>query len=1113
MICRLQSRLRVVLLAAIVAAGAASHAWADMILSETVGNLTWKYTVTNGAARVYGGHLKTAIGWTTGDVVIPDTLGGLTVKAIGSYAFFELGQMTSLKIPQSVESIEFYACRGCSNLVTATLPSNLMTLGNAVFFGCEKLDVGRIPDSVTSMGRDTFWGCKSMRSVKFSSHVGNLDTMTCYNCDSLTEVSIPECVTNIGVSAFLNCDNLQSVTLPKGEVTFGNYAFNNCPSLEVVDLPSGFTDFDNAFHNCPSLTTARIRQDIPYVDPASFVGCPTLTAILVEDGNAACKSIDGVLYDATGTELVAWPAALQPVEIPPEVERIGDHAFGWTSDKSAISIPEGVEVSEYAFADPPPDELEVPDDPVDLPVPEQPREGIYIYRDCFRIIPGGIPHLACTVPGLTGIDYAVDRFETNNWQVVFHGSGVDDPRVKIAKPGEHYVDDNDMPPRAYQVSGTSYPFVFEFCNWYRDMALNSHTWYGYISLGLDENAELVILESAICNEQNELLVNGSGVEPPDPFVDPATGCETNTFYATSERTPHILHRRDSAFDFVIFNYTEHCWGVSINHSSGRGYVALTSPGSYIADDMFSEGRTTCDYDSGDLFFMAFKWWPDANDTTRRTRYGWMAIGLKDGVPAVLASEMAETAGAPLVARGFEGVDDGPDDPVDGLIWRGNFNGGVQWMNATNMPEVASHMMLSGSLIEALIDDGRYSGRRCVEIGGSYGERAWFSVNERVNGGLGPRYVPGKWQTLKTSLKKNCNRGWRAGDTPLYPTSLPPSGGDENTDILRVILIPASVINIDDKLALYYFVSDDEYGTCWWQINAGVTNAVGELVAGDVRLAEKEGGSGLASPVKNWASVEIEAVNDGSPHGLAYRIYIDGILACSKVDGSTVFRARPEASDRTGVTALGIGGNACIDDVVFSSTTIDPLSGIEIYPKRFGSGNVELTDDELDNLAGIVGFEALSNAERIMMYPWEDDSGAEPDDAAKMCIDLGISPYHIKPDDGREVTMFFKYPTVRVVGMDPSSRTVSGQIVPAEGTRIVQPPLRFMFGIKHYMDFGTTYAHAEEYGYDMYWYPDKFPVDTSDYTTSNGLFTVTYDEKFSEEESAFFSLSIKDFRYW
>lgn len=516
-----------------------------------------------------------------------------------------------------------------------------------------------------------------------------------------------------------------------------------------------------------------------------------------------------------------------------------------------------------------------------------------------------------------------------------------------------------------------------------------------------------------------------------------------------------------------------------------------------------------------MFFLAFKWIPDANDTTRRTRYGWMAIGLRDGVPAVLASEMSETAGAPLVARGFEGVDDGPDDPVEGLIWWCNFNGGVQMMNATNMPEVASHMMLTGSLIEALIDDGRYSGRRCVEIGGSYGERAWFSVNEKVDGGLGPRYIPGKWQTLKTSFKMYSFRAWEEQDGGLY-AEMPPSPEEENARGIKLILAPGTIVNIDDKIALRYCEREDEFDCdmdYWWEVNGGMTNGVGELETRTVRLVGKERGDEPTSPIKNWVTVEIEAVNDGSPHGLAYRIYIDGVLACSQADGSTVFRARPEASDRTGVTALGIGGNACIDDVVFSSTTIDPLSGIEIYPKRFGAGNVELTDDELDNLAGIVGFEALSNAERIMMYPWEDDSGCEPHDAPKMCIDLGISPYHRKPDDGREVTMFFKYPAVKAVGIDPSSRTVTGQIVPADGTRIVQPPLRFMFGIKHHMDFGTPYAHAEEYGYDMYQYPDKFTVDTSNYTTSNGLFTVTYDERFSEDDSAFFSLSIKDFRYW
>ena len=72
---------------------------------------------------------------------------------------------------------------------------------------------------------------------------------------------------------------------------------------------------------------------------------------------------------------------------------------------------------------------------------------------------------------------------------------------------------------------------------------------------------------------------------------------------------------------------------------------------------------------------------------------------------------------------------------------------------------------------------------------------------------------------------------------------------------------------------------------------------------------------------------------------------------------------------------------------------------------------------------------------------------------------------------------------------------------------------YMFGINQHIDFGTPYEHIEEYGYSMLYDDKKFRLDTSNYTTSNGVFTVTYDEKFSEEDSAFFSLSIKDFRYW
>ena len=138
-----------------------------------------------------------------------------------------------------------------------------------------------------------------------------------------------------------------------------------------------------------------------------------------------------------------------------------------------------------------------------------------IYRDCFDVeFYGDIRHVACTIDGLTDIHYAVDKFKTNDWEVVCHGGGNESRLVK-AQPGEHILADNVFTNNSPTITGAAYPFVFEFYNWYKK-GTSGKTWYGYVSLGLDENAELVILESAITDRQGELTVVGT----PDPILPP-----------------------------------------------------------------------------------------------------------------------------------------------------------------------------------------------------------------------------------------------------------------------------------------------------------------------------------------------------------------------------------------------------------------------------------------------------------------------------------------------------------------------------------------------------------------------------------------------------------------
>ena len=730
-----------------------------------------------------------------------------------------------------------------------------------------------------------------------------------------------------------------------------------------------------------------------------------------------------------------------------------------------------------------------------------------IVSNCFKVVNYSANwHVECTLDGFANaLDIAIDDNAHNGFRAGDHGSSAY-AYFAAAESGET-IDAGSFIRMSGMVEFVDQgDFIVAFvigCTESNRIDGN----FGWVRLAY-EGGTMVLKGGAINTTRGFPLV-AEGGQPPS-ILNPETGCETNTFYATSERMPHILHRRDAALDFVIFSYTESCWGVAVQHSSGRGYVAMVPAGTYVDDSTFAQQRTSDGYDSGDLFFLAFKWWPDANDTTRRTRYGWLAIGLKDGAPAVLASEMSETAGAPLVARGFSGVDDGPDEPVEGLIWRCNFNGGVQRMSITDLVEVVSHVALVGNGIEAIIDNGSYSGRRCAGIEGVSGERAWFFVNAKDKDGRGERYMPGKWQSLKTSFKLKSKAGCMLSDE-MYET-MPATGGNGNRPHIGIVMASGTVVNIDDKIALRYCELElDDDSEFFWQVNAVVANGLGGIEAQTLRLAANERWNELASPIGNWITVEIEAVNDGSPLGLAYRIYIDGVLACSEEDGSTVFRARPQAAEREGVSALGIGGLAYIDDVVFSDVATDPLAGIDIQPSRFGSAQIELTNDELVNLVGIMGFEAISGLERVFLEPWV--YGNEPEDAPKTCIELGISPFLVESDDQNGLMLYFKNPTVVATGIDPVTRTVTGMIVPAEGTRVVQPPMTYMFGISHFMDFGTPYAHAEEYGYEMCWNQDQFQLDISNYAASNGLFKITYDPKFSEEGSAFFSLSVRDFRYW
>lgn len=104
----------------------------------------------------------------------------------------------------------------------------------------------KIPERVNSIGESAFSGCRGLTSINISDGVSSIGKQAFYDCSSITSIIIGNGVTSIGESAFSGCENLKSITI-------GNYYtskyFQDTTSIETITLAEDYTD-DNIYAIC-----------------------------------------------------------------------------------------------------------------------------------------------------------------------------------------------------------------------------------------------------------------------------------------------------------------------------------------------------------------------------------------------------------------------------------------------------------------------------------------------------------------------------------------------------------------------------------------------------------------------------------------------------------------------------------------------------------------------------------------------------------------------------------------------------------------------------------------------------------------------------------------------
>ena len=340
----------------------------DIVIPETLGG----YTVKTIEIHYYGTEVKT-ISIPSGVIdctIRSDRIGYIyvdeanqTFKSVDGALYTKDGkelvlypykESKDLVISEGTETIWDNAMSK-SEVETVTLPSTLKYVNiyvedaETMYQKVEEYLADVLPSS--QMLRDVYVSEDNENIVSVDGIVYSKDMKRLVFCPrgKSGEITVDERTDIIGHEAFSE-SKVTKITLPEGLTSIEYSAFSNCTNLTELNIPRGVTEFNKDMFWKTALKSLTFPEDSPYISENGIVYNKDKTELLFAIGYINGKLVIPEGVKSIGRSAFEQIETISEVEFPKSLVSIGDSAFLACSGIRSIIIPENVtSIGDFVF--------------------------------------------------------------------------------------------------------------------------------------------------------------------------------------------------------------------------------------------------------------------------------------------------------------------------------------------------------------------------------------------------------------------------------------------------------------------------------------------------------------------------------------------------------------------------------------------------------------------------------------------------------------------------------------------------------------------------------------------------------------------------------------------